>query len=77
MRYHLRILSEKGQVTHMDRPIREHLRALHQRIQELNEKIMENRLTTEERNLVESEIRAAQLALEHFRKALELEHHFA
>jgi len=57
----------------MDRPIREHLRALHQRIQELNEKIMKNRLTPEERNSVESEIRAAQLALEHFRKALELE----
>jgi hypothetical protein len=34
---------------------------------------MENRRTQIERNRLESEIRAAQLALTHYRKALELE----
>jgi hypothetical protein len=57
----------------MDRPIREHLAWLHQLIQELNLKLMENRLNQAQRNHLEGEIRSAQMALEHYRKALELE----
>jgi hypothetical protein len=61
----------------MDRPIREHLISLNQRIQELSQQIMENRLTQSERNRVESEIRAAQQAAEYYRKALEIENRLA
>ena len=61
----------------MDRPIREHLISLGQRIQELNLQIMENRLTVDERNRIEAEIRAAQSAVEHYRKALEIENTLA
>jgi hypothetical protein len=61
----------------MDRSIREHLFALHERIGKLGLLLMENGLTQAERNRFESEIRAAQLAVDHFRNALELEHHLA
>jgi hypothetical protein len=61
----------------MDRPVREHLFALHERIQLLNHMLMENRLSLAERNHVEAEIRAAQLAIEYYRKALELEQQLA
>lgn len=57
----------------MDRPLKEHISHLERRLQELNREIMENRRTQDERNRLESEIRAAQLALTYYRKAFELE----
>lgn len=57
----------------MDRPLKEHISHLEHRLQELNREIMENKRTQDERNQLESEIRAAQLALTYYRKALELE----
>jgi hypothetical protein len=57
----------------MDRTLREHITHLEQRLQVLNNQIMENRRTQIERNRIESEIRAAELALTYYRKALELE----
>lgn len=57
----------------MDRPLRDHLITLHQLIQELNHQLTENGLTEVERNRVEAVIQSAQLAVEHFRKAIELE----
>lgn len=61
----------------MDRPLKEHVASLEQRIQNLNREIMQNRLTKIERNRVEAEIRAAESALRHYRKALEIEHQLA
>jgi hypothetical protein len=61
----------------MERPLREHMAHLEQRIRELNQEIMQNRLTKEERNRMESEIRAAELALSYYRKALAIEHSLA
>jgi hypothetical protein len=57
----------------MERPVKEHIYFLERRVQKLNRLIMDNTRTQEERNRLESEIRAAQLALDHYRKALEVE----
>jgi uncharacterized protein YlxW (UPF0749 family) len=57
----------------MERPVKEHIYFLERRVQRLNRLIMENERTQEERNRLESEIRATQLALDHYCKALELE----
>ncbi len=57
----------------MDRPLREHISLLEQRIRDLNQEIMENRLSAAERNHIEAEIRAAQHALEYYHRALEIE----
>lgn len=57
----------------MERPVKDHISHLEQRIEELNKQIMENTRTQNERNRFESEIRAAELALVYYRKALELE----
>ncbi len=56
----------------MDVTVREHLRKLEQRLQLLSQEIMENR-TRDERNKLEAEIRAVNLAITHYRTALELE----
>jgi hypothetical protein len=56
----------------MDRTVRDHVTGLERRIRELNTEIMEKK-TLEERNRIEAEIRAAELALTYYRKALELE----
>jgi hypothetical protein len=50
----------------MERPLKE------SRVLELNRFIMENMRTQAERNRLEAEIRAADLALAHYRKAMEL-----
>ena len=63
--------SEKGKA--MERPVKEHMSHLEQRILTLNQEIMQNRLTKSERNRLQSEIRAAETALRHYRKALEIE----
>ena len=56
----------------MDLTVREHLRKLEQRLQLLSQEIMENR-TRNDRNKLEAEIRAVNLAITHYRAALELE----
>ena len=50
-----------------------HIRKLKQRLQTLTEQLMANRIGREERNRLEAEIRAANLALGHYRTAIELE----
>jgi hypothetical protein len=57
----------------MDRPLRDHIRYLEDRIHDLSEKLMNAGLSQPERNRIEAELRAAQLALTHYRAALELE----
>jgi hypothetical protein len=57
----------------MDRPLREHISFLETRVQELSKQLMEDRRTQAERNRFESELRAAQLALNYYREALKLE----
>ena len=57
----------------VDRPLGEHIRELDARLTRLSAESMENRLSHTERNRVEAEIRAINLALTHFRAALELE----
>lgn len=56
----------------MDVTVREHLRRLEQRLQFLSQEIMENH-TRDDRNKLEAEIRAVNLAITHYRTALELE----
>ena len=57
----------------MERPLRQHITELERRVQELGQDIMQNRKTREERNHLESELRAAQQALIHYQKAFKLE----
>ena len=57
----------------MDRTLKEHISELQRKQQELNRQIMENARTHVERNRIESEIRAAELAITYYKKALELE----
>jgi uncharacterized protein YigA (DUF484 family) len=57
----------------MDRALRDHISHLENRLQKLNQQIMDNRRTQIERNHIEAEIRAAQMALTYYRKALEFE----
>ncbi len=57
----------------MENSVREHLRKLDERLQLLSRQIMENRRSLEERNKLEAEIRAANLAIAHYKAALELE----
>jgi hypothetical protein len=61
----------------MDRTVREHISFLEDRIQQLNFKMMESRQNQEQINQIESELRAASLALSYYRKALELEQNLA
>jgi hypothetical protein len=56
----------------MERSVREHLQRLDERLQLLSQQIMENS-SLEERNKLEAEIRAANLAIAHYKAALELE----
>ncbi len=57
----------------MDITVREHTRRLQQRLEVLNEEIMRQDLSQEQRNKVESDIRAVNLALGYYRAALEIE----
>jgi hypothetical protein len=56
----------------MERTLREHLRRLGEHLEWLSQEIMEKR-NREERNKIEAEIRAANLAITHYKAALELE----
>jgi hypothetical protein len=57
----------------VERPLREHIRILEARLEALNAQIMRNRVTREESNQLEAEIRAVNLALNHYRAAIEIE----
>jgi hypothetical protein len=57
----------------MKRLVIEHITFLERRVHKLNRLIMENRRTQAERNRLESEIRAAEMVLGYYRKALDLE----
>ena len=59
----------------MQVPLGIHISRLQQRLEMLNEQIM--RPGIEERNKIESDIRAVNLALEHYRSALEIEQNIA
>jgi hypothetical protein len=58
----------------MDEALKLHIDFLEQQLQLLNQKLKENGLTAQKRNRIDSEIRAAQLALEHYQKAFADEH---
>lgn len=57
----------------MERPLKEHISFLETQVQKLNADVMNNSRTQAERNRIEAEIRATELALVYYRKALELE----
>ena len=57
----------------MDQPLQLHITHLEQRLNSLNQELMDETRTQAERNRVESEIRTVQMALSYYRKALELE----
>jgi hypothetical protein len=57
----------------MDKPLKIHITFLEAHLKELNQKLMDETRSRAERNQIESEIRAAQLALSYYRQALELE----
>jgi hypothetical protein len=57
----------------MDTPLGTHIAHLEQKLHVLHNEIMDEARTRVERNRVESEIRAAELALVYYRQALELE----
>ena len=56
----------------MNRTVSEHIRELEDRIKQLNEEVMGEGLTLANRNQIEAEIRVAQMALSHYRSAIEL-----
>jgi hypothetical protein len=57
----------------MDQTLGEHILYLEKQLHDLNSKLMDEARTRAEHNRLESEIRAAELALVYYRKALELE----
>jgi len=57
----------------VDAPLKIHIEFLEQRLNSLSQRLMEPDRTRAERNKVESEIRAAELALVYYKKAFELE----
>ena len=57
----------------MDKPLRQHITELERRVQQLSQEMMLNKKTRMERNRLESELRVAQQALEHFQQAVKLE----
>lgn len=57
----------------MDKSLREHVLELEKRLGGLNAILMEKSRTLAERNNIESEIRATQLVLDYYLRALRLE----
>lgn len=57
----------------METTLKEHIHRLETRLNELSTQVMANRVTPAERNKIEAEIRAANLAINHYRTALKLE----
>jgi hypothetical protein len=58
----------------MDQALKLHIEFLEQQLQALNQKLVESGRTMREITRIESEIRAAQLALEHYQKEHRLRH---
>lgn len=59
--------------SNMDRTLKQHITELERRIDQLSHEMMQNRKTRTERNRIESELRVAQQALEHYQQAFKLE----
>jgi hypothetical protein len=57
----------------MDKPVGNHIRALQERAERLAANLLKEELKPTERNRIESDVRASNLALVYFREALELE----
>ena len=57
----------------MEMPLGAHIRRIEKRLQVLSVQCMQNGRGLPERNRIEAEIRAANLALAHYKAALELE----
>ena len=57
----------------MDKTLGIHIAYLEHKLDDLNNELMDEARTHAEHNRLESEIRAAELALVYYRKALELE----
>jgi predicted nucleic acid-binding Zn-ribbon protein len=57
----------------MKKPLKHHITELEKRVQQLSQEMMQNGKTLDERNRLESELRVAQQALEHFQQAITLE----
>jgi hypothetical protein len=57
----------------MDKTLGIHIAYLEEKLRDLNKELMDEARTRAEHNRLESEIRAAELALVYYRKALELE----
>ena len=60
----------------MELTVRQHIERLESRLNALNAEFMDEK-NTDRRNQLQSEIRAVELALSHFRAALELEDSFS
>lgn len=59
--------------SNMDRILKQHIAELERRIDQLSHEMMQNRKTRTECNRIESELRVAQQALEHYQQAFKLE----
>ncbi len=57
----------------MDLTLGQHIRRLQLRLEALSEEIMRPGISLEQRNNIESNIRAVNMALEHYRAALDIE----
>jgi predicted component of type VI protein secretion system len=57
----------------MEKPLQEHISKLEARLEKLSVLIMQNKASREQTNQLEAEIRAVNLALSHYRAALEIE----
>jgi len=57
----------------MDKPLLQHIAELERRIHQISHEMMHSQRTRQERNRLESELRVAQQALEHFQQAVKLE----
>ena len=57
----------------MDRPLQEHILRLETLLEKLSKEIMRDDLGFIARNQIEAEIRAAEMALAHYREAFEIE----
>ncbi len=57
----------------MERKLKDHIRYLEEQVEVLSGRLMDSSVNQEERNRLESDIRAANLALSYYRQALDLE----
>jgi flagellin-like hook-associated protein FlgL len=57
----------------LDKAVGQHIEELERRIQQISVQMMDGKKTQSDRNHLEAELRAAQQAVESYRKALEFE----